>query len=92
MGASFWWASEVDAGLEPFRLLDHEARALLSRLERVKSFALQETMVPAAAISDEAQTAIERFLVTGRRRLRPDPLAHHHHRRVHVEPCVGHIV
>jgi hypothetical protein len=47
-----------------------ETRALLTRLARVKSFALHETMVPAAAISPAAQTAIERFLARGRNELR----------------------
>ena len=57
---------------EPFGLwnLEQEARALLCRLGRVKSFAMQETMVPAASLSVEAQAAIERFLTSGRRRLR----------------------
>jgi len=47
-----------------------ETRALLSRLARVKPFALHETMVPAAAVSPAAQMAIERFLAVGRNRLR----------------------
>jgi hypothetical protein len=51
-------------------LLTQEARALLTRLERVKSFAMAETMVPAAALSVEAQSAIESYLVKGRRELR----------------------
>ena len=46
-----------------------ETRALLTRLARVKSFALNETMVPAAALSPAAQSAIERFLAVGRREL-----------------------
>lgn len=46
-----------------------ETRALLTRLARVKSFALHETMVPAAALSPAAQIAIERFLAVGRRDL-----------------------
>lgn len=50
--------------------LEQEARGLLSRLGRVRSFALQETMVPAASLSVEAQAAIERFLAGGRRALR----------------------
>lgn len=50
--------------------LAQEARALLCRLARVKSFALQETMVPAASLSVAAQAAIERFLGRGRRALR----------------------
>ena len=51
-------------------ILDQEARALLNRLSRVKPFALHETMVPAAGISPAAQTAIENFLLKGRRELR----------------------
>ena len=52
------------------RMLVNEARALLTRLGRVKSFALNETMVPAASLSLPAQTAIERQLAGGRRTLR----------------------
>jgi hypothetical protein len=51
-------------------MLEDEAHALLSRLARVKSFALHETMVPAAAVSVQAQAAIEYTLATGRRNLR----------------------
>jgi hypothetical protein len=51
-------------------LLDQEARGLLTRLARVKPFALQETILPAAALSPAALIAIERFLVTGRLELR----------------------
>lgn len=51
-------------------LLEHEARALLTRLARVRSFALHETLVPAAALSLDAQVAIERYLAHGRRALR----------------------
>ncbi|MFE0103456.1 hypothetical protein [Streptomyces sp. NPDC059009] len=51
-------------------LLEGEARALLTRLARVKPFALHETMVPAAALTPAAQTAIERHLAAGRERLR----------------------
>jgi hypothetical protein len=53
-----------------FRLLAHEARGLLTRLARVKPLALVESMVPAAGISPMAQTAIDRFLMGGRRQLR----------------------
>jgi hypothetical protein len=52
------------------RMLAQEARALLTRLARVKPFALQQTSVPAAGISPEAQTGIERYLADGRRELR----------------------
>ncbi len=51
-------------------MLAQEARSLLTRLARVKPFVLYETMVPAAAISPAAQTAIESYLAKGRRALR----------------------
>jgi len=51
-------------------MLEQEARALLTRLERVKPFALHETMLPAANILPTAQTAIERYLINGRRELK----------------------
>jgi hypothetical protein len=50
--------------------LEQEARALLTRLVRVKPFALQESMLPAAALLPESQIAIERFLAGGRKHLR----------------------
>lgn len=55
---------------DAYRLLEHEARALLTRLARIRPFALHETMVQAAAPSTEAQAAIERYLAAGRRELR----------------------
>ena len=51
-------------------MLEQEARALLTRLARVKPFALHEPMLPAAAILPTAQIAIERYLARGRRELR----------------------
>jgi hypothetical protein len=51
-------------------MLLHETRSLMERLARVKSFALQETMLPAAALLPRAQSAIDRYLVVGRRQLR----------------------
>jgi hypothetical protein len=51
-------------------LLEQEARALLTRLGRVKPFALQETMLPAASLSPAALIAIEHLLVGGRYELR----------------------
>jgi hypothetical protein len=62
--------SSVPVGALAASLLVDETRALLTRLERVKPFVLTETMVPAAAPSLAAQTAIERFLARGRRTLR----------------------
>ena len=51
-------------------MLEQEARALLTRLGRVKPLALQESMLPAAALLPESETAIERFLTNGRLHLR----------------------
>lgn len=51
-------------------MLLHETRSLVARLAMVKSFALQETMLPAAALLPRAQSAIDKFLVVGRRQLR----------------------
>jgi hypothetical protein len=58
--------------LTPFAswMLEQEARALLTRLGRVKPLALQESMLPAAALLPESETAIERFLTNGRLHLR----------------------
>ncbi|MFI1994047.1 hypothetical protein [Actinoplanes sp. NPDC020271] len=50
-------------------LIEQEARALLTRLARVRPFALHETMVPAAAPAPAAQVRIERFLIDGRAHL-----------------------
>jgi hypothetical protein len=52
--------------------LEQEARALLTRLGRIRPFALQETMLPAAALSPATQIAIERFLIGNRYRLREE--------------------
>jgi hypothetical protein len=50
-------------------VLSQEARALLTRLDRVKPFALLEPMVPAASLLPRAQIAVERHLAVGRRDL-----------------------
>jgi hypothetical protein len=50
--------------------LTQEARALQTRLGRVRPFALLEPMVPAAALLPQAQSAIDEYLVAGRRSLR----------------------
>lgn len=52
------------------RYLEQEARALLTRLARVKPFALLTPSVPAAALSVPAQSAVESYLAVGRRELR----------------------
>jgi hypothetical protein len=54
----------------PRWMLAQEARALLTRLARVKPFALLEPMVPAANLLPRAQSAIDRYLADGRRDLR----------------------
>src|SRR5687768_1343571 len=64
----------MDPGPDGRRFLEREARALLTRLARVESFVLSETMVPAAAVSFEALTAIERYLIRGRQELRREVL------------------
>jgi hypothetical protein len=51
-------------------MLEQEARALLTRLARVKPFAMQETMLPAAGLLPSSQVAIEAYLMRGRRSLR----------------------
>jgi hypothetical protein len=51
------------------RLLEQEARALLTRLALVKPFALNDTMVLAASVPIPAQAAIEAYLASGRRKL-----------------------
>jgi hypothetical protein len=51
-------------------MLEQESRALLTRLARVKPFVLQESMLPAAGLLPASQTAIENFLISGRRDLR----------------------
>ena len=51
-------------------MLTHEARALSARLALIKPFALQEPMLPAAALLPDASVAIDRFLAAGRRKLR----------------------
>jgi hypothetical protein len=57
--------------MSPFAswMLEQEARALLTRLGRVKPFALQESMLPAANLLPDAEIAIERYLTAGRRHL-----------------------
>ena len=60
-----------DADLTPqMRFIADEARGMLYRLSHVKPFALHETMVPAAAVSVAAQSAIEHYLSRGRVELR----------------------
>jgi hypothetical protein len=51
-------------------MLEQEARALMTRLARVKPFALQESMLPAAGLLPSAELAIEKFLMAGRNHLR----------------------
>ena len=52
------------------RMLAQEARALLTRLARVRPFALHEATLPAASLQPNAQMATERYLLAGRRELR----------------------
>ena len=50
--------------------LEHEARALLTRLDRIQPFALRDPVVPAAAVFPAAAAAVEGYLADGRHRLR----------------------
>jgi hypothetical protein len=50
-------------------LLGQEARALLTRIERLSPFALKMPMVSAATVSPAAQTGVEALLLRGRREL-----------------------
>jgi len=52
--------------------LEHEARALSTRLDRIKPFALSETMVPAASLAPGAQRAIDSFMAQARAQLRAE--------------------
>src|SRR5580692_10637842 len=69
---SFWSESKSAMPLPSFAawMLEQEARALLTRLGRVKPLAMQESMLPAAGLLPETETAIERFLSAGRQRLK----------------------
>lgn len=60
----------MSVALASLGFLENEALALLTRLDRVRPFALQMTSVLAAAVSPGAQTTIERHLAKGRRELR----------------------
>jgi hypothetical protein len=51
------------------RLVAQEARALLTRLWRIKPYALNTPAVPAATVSPQAQAAIEKHMLGGRQRL-----------------------
>ncbi len=62
--------TRMPAGLAPPQLLAQEAKALLTRLDLVKPFALRQPAVTAAHISPRALQAIERYLARGRRNLR----------------------
>lgn len=55
--------------------LAHETRALLTRLDRIRPFALSGSMVPAANLSTGAQQAIDRHLARGRTALRAEAQA-----------------
>jgi hypothetical protein len=50
-------------------MLEQEARSLLVRLARLRPFALQEALLPAASLQPRAQLAIEALLARGRAEL-----------------------
>jgi hypothetical protein len=53
-----------------FDVLEQEARALMTRLDQVRPFALRETMVPAAALPPALLSQIDNYLIGGRRQVR----------------------
>lgn len=59
----------MDPQSPTLNFLEGEARALLTRLRQLESFALRETMVLAAGLTFEAQAAIERHVAALRRGL-----------------------
>lgn len=63
-------ATESSIRDSAFQLLDQEVRALSTRLERVRPFALLETMVSAAAPLPSTQAAIEDHIHRDREKLR----------------------
>lgn len=64
------WLPAAPATVAPaLSLVENEARALLVRLGRVRPFALQQTMVPAAALPPKLLSAIDRYLIGGRRKV-----------------------
>jgi hypothetical protein len=69
---SFCWECKRTMPIPPYArwMLEQEARALLTRLARVKPFALQESMLPAANLLPGSQLAIEKVLMAGRKHLR----------------------
>ena len=70
------WSSAASTMDSPARsLVENEARALLVRLGRVRPFALRQTMVPAAAVPPALLSAIDRYLIGGRRKVRQMVLA-----------------
>src|SRR5689334_16787627 len=50
-------------------MLQQEARGLLTRLARVRPFALVESMLTAAAPLPRTQSAVDGYLLQGRKRL-----------------------
>jgi hypothetical protein len=72
-----WTANYFDWGVKIMvlrsiaaRALSAEARALLTRIDSLRPYALHMPMVTAAAISPAAQTAVESHMSMARRRLR----------------------
>lgn len=60
----------MPSDLTPIQLLAQAANGLLTRLDMIKPFILQQPAVTAAHISPGASNSIERYLAKGRRNLR----------------------
>jgi hypothetical protein len=65
-------SSSAPDALDGKRVVEFEARALVTRAARIKPFALTETMVLAATFPVEAQAAVERYLKVGRQAIRDE--------------------
>ena len=63
------WSSTVER-LGGAGFLEQEARALLTRLDRLQPYSTRMPMVASAAISPQAMTAIEDHMAQARRKLR----------------------
>jgi len=63
-----WLPADLTA-VPALSLVENEARALLVRLGKVRPFALQQTMVPAAALPPAVLSMIDGYLIRGRRKV-----------------------
>ena len=60
----------MNASRQAWSLITHELHGMRARLDTQMPYATQMPMVPAAGVSDAAQAAIERHMLSARARLR----------------------